>query len=158
MKILSYRRDIYLKIKLRTSTIQFQPKKERIFAKKNIFWNFSDFRDMLEDPLKFSMFNFSKISKKKSKNGFTGVYQTLKGTKSWILVNLAQTLWKWQTISNRPGTKCPPPVGIGLSSFWEKCQKPSKFALKNRDRAGLYWPQCTYSRSIYIHPLLCRPV
>ena len=65
MKILSYRRDIYLKIKLRTSTIQFQPKKERIFAKKNIFKNFSDFRDMLEDPLKFSMFNFSKISKKK---------------------------------------------------------------------------------------------
>ena len=118
MKILSYRRDIYLKIKLRTSTIQFQPKKERIFAKKNIFWNFSDFRDMLEDPLKFSMFNFSKISKKKSKNGFTGVYQTLKGTKSWILVNLAQTLWKWQTILDRPGHNGPPPVGIGLSTLW----------------------------------------
>ena len=56
--------------------------KERIFAKKNIFKNFSDFRDILEDPLKFLRFNFSKISKKKSKNGFTGVYQTLKGTKS----------------------------------------------------------------------------
>ena len=115
LKILSYRRDIYLKIKLRTSTIQFQPKKERIFAKKNIFQNFSDFRDMLEDPLKFSMFNFSKISKKKSKNGFTGVHQPLKGKKSWILVNLAQTLWKWQTISDRPGTKCPPPGRIGLN-------------------------------------------
>ena len=65
LKILSYRRDIYLKIKLTTSTIQFQPKKERIFAKKNIVLNFSDFRDMLEDPLKYSMFTFSKISPKK---------------------------------------------------------------------------------------------
>ena len=90
---------------------------EKIFAKKKFFWNFSDFRDMLEDPLKFSMFNFSKISKKKSKNSFTGFYQTLKGTKSWILVNLAQTLWKWQTISDRPGHNAPPPVGIGLTLF-----------------------------------------
>ena len=37
---MSYRRDIYIKIKLRTSTIQYQPKKERIFAKKNIFLKF----------------------------------------------------------------------------------------------------------------------
>ena len=99
-----------------------QNKAENIYnsvsaKKRNIFKNFSDFRDMLEDPLKFSMFNFSKILKKNPKNGFAGIYQTLKGTKSWILVNLAQTLWKWQTISDRPGTKCPPPVGIGLNNF-----------------------------------------
>ena len=109
LKILSYRRDIYIKIKLRTSTIQFQPKKEGIFAKKKYFLKFSDFHDMLEDPLKFSMFNFSKISKKNSKNGFTGFYQTLKGTKSGILVILAQTLWKWQTISDCPGHNGPLP-------------------------------------------------
>ena len=64
---------------------------------------------MLEDPLKFSMFNFSKISKQNPKNDFTGIYQSLKGTKSWILVTLAQTLWKWQTISDRPGHNGPPP-------------------------------------------------
>ena len=49
--------------------------------KKIFFFNFSDFRDMLEDPLKFSTFNFLKVSKKNSKNGFTGSYQTLKGKK-----------------------------------------------------------------------------
>ena len=42
------------------------------FAKKNIFFNFSDFRDMLEDPLKFSMFNFSKISQKNPKMALLG--------------------------------------------------------------------------------------
>ena len=52
------------------------------FYKKNFFFNFSDFRDMLEDPLKFSTSIFLKVSKKNSKNGFTGSYQTLRGTKS----------------------------------------------------------------------------
>ena len=43
------------------------------FCKKNaFFFNFSDFRDMLEDPLKFSMFNFSKISKKNPKMAVLG--------------------------------------------------------------------------------------
>ena len=32
--------------------------------KKYFFFNFSDFRDMLEHPLKFSMFIFLKVSKK----------------------------------------------------------------------------------------------
>ena len=53
------------------------------FGKKNFFFNFSDFRDMHEDPLKFSTFSFLKNFKKNSKNGFTGSYQTLKGTKSF---------------------------------------------------------------------------
>ena len=58
-------------------------RKSVIFCKKKyFFFNFSDFRDMLEDPLKFSTLIFLKISKKKSKNGLTGSYQTLKGTKS----------------------------------------------------------------------------
>ena len=52
--------------------------------------------------------------KKYSKNGFTGSYQTLKGTKSRILVNLGQILWKWQTIFDRAGHNGPPPPGIGL--------------------------------------------
>ena len=57
---------------------------------------------------------FFKNFQKKSKNGFTGSCQTLKGTKSWILVNLAQILWKWQTFSDREGHNGPAPVGIGL--------------------------------------------
>ena len=51
------------------------------FCKKKFFFNFSDFCDMLEDPLKFSTFIFFESFKKKSKNGFTESYQTLKGTK-----------------------------------------------------------------------------
>merc|ERR1711997_1353228 len=39
-------------------------KNVNIFAKKIFFFNFSDFRDMLEDPLKFSTFIFLKVSKK----------------------------------------------------------------------------------------------
>jgi len=88
--------------------------------KKGFFSIFLIFLDMLEDPLKFSTFIFLKVSKKNSKNGFTGSYQTLKGTKSWILVILAPTLWKWQTISDRPGTMCPPSGGIGLSKPLKK--------------------------------------
>ena len=57
-------------------------RKNKIFCKKRIFSIFSIFHDMLEDPLKFSAFNFQKISKKKSKNGFSGTKEMLRGTKS----------------------------------------------------------------------------
>ena len=43
------------------------------FAKKYIFFNFSDFRDMLEDPLKFSTFIFLKVSKKTPKMALLGL-------------------------------------------------------------------------------------
>ena len=44
------------------------------FCKKNIFFfNFSDFRDMLEDPLKFSTFIFLKVSKKIPKMALLGL-------------------------------------------------------------------------------------
>ena len=46
--------------------------KTKNFCKKKKLINFSDFRDMLEDPLKFSMFNFSKISKKIPKMALLG--------------------------------------------------------------------------------------
>ena len=40
-------------------------RKSKIFCKKLVFFDFfSIFRDTLEDPLKFSTFNFQKISKK----------------------------------------------------------------------------------------------
>ena len=117
MKILSYRRVIYLKRKLRTYTKQIKPEKIRFFAKKGFFSIFLIFLDMLEDPLKFSTLIFLKVSKKNSKNGFTGSYQTLKGTKSGILVNLAQILWKRQAVFDRPGHNGPPPCGIGLSGI-----------------------------------------
>ena len=48
-------------------------KKRKNFWKTIYFFkNFSDFRDMLEDPLKFSMFDFSKISKKDPKMTLLG--------------------------------------------------------------------------------------
>ena len=41
--------------------------------KKYFFFNFSDFRDMLEDPLKFSTFIFLKVSKKIPKMALLGL-------------------------------------------------------------------------------------
>ena len=88
--------------------------KRKNFCKKKYFLKFFWFSRHARGPPEIFDVQFFKNFQKKSKNGFTGVYQTLKGTKSWILVNLAQTVWKWQTVSDRPGTKCPPSVGIGL--------------------------------------------
>ena len=116
-QILSYRRDIYPKRKLRTSTIQIQPEKVWIFAKKKYFFQFFWFSRHARGPPEIFDVHFFESFKKNSKNGFTGSYQTLKGTKSWILVNLAQILWKRQTIFNCPGTICPHSGGIGLSEF-----------------------------------------
>ena len=57
-------------------------RKSKILYKKILFSIFLIFRDMLEDPQKFSKFNFQKISKKNSKNSLLGINQMLKGTKS----------------------------------------------------------------------------
>ena len=97
--------------------------KRKNFWKKKYFLKFFWFSRHARGPPEIFDVQLFKNFQKKSKNGFTGVYQTLKGTKSWILVNLAQTLWKWQTISDRPGTKCPDDpkrsaisIGFGLDS------------------------------------------
>ena len=128
-QILSYRRDIYPKRKLRTSTIQIQPEKVWIFAKKIFFFQFFWFSRHARGPPEIFDVHFFESFKKNSKNGFTGSYQTLKGTKSWILVNLAQILWKWQTVFDRLGHNGPPPPpGIGLIfiSIWATKVKKSK--------------------------------
>ena len=71
--------------------------------KKEKFSIFLIFAACSRTPWNFRRLFFWKVSKKNSKNGFTGSYQTLRGTKSWILVNLAQILWKWQTDFGQPG-------------------------------------------------------
>ena len=107
-KILSYSRDIYPKRKLRTCTIQIQLEKVWIFAKKRFFFQFFWFSRHARGPPEIFDVHFFESFKKNSKNGFTGSYQTLKGTKSWILVNLAQILWKRQTIFDHLGHNGPP--------------------------------------------------
>ena len=66
-QILGYRSVIYLKRKLRTYTIKIQPEKVRFLAKKYIFFDFSIFCLMLEDPRKFLTLNFPTLSKKNPK-------------------------------------------------------------------------------------------
>ena len=79
------------------------------FCKKKLFFSiFPIFATCLRTPWNF-WHSFFENFKKYSKNGFTGSYQTLKGTKSRILVNLGQILWKWQTIFDRAGHNGPPP-------------------------------------------------
>ena len=77
--------------------------KRKNFAKKKFFFKFFWFSRHARGPPEIFDVQFFKNFQKKSKNGFTGVYQTLKGTKSWILVNLPQILWKWRTVFDRPG-------------------------------------------------------
>ena len=85
------------------------------FCKKNFFFQFFWFSRHARGPPEIFDVHFFESFKKNSKNGFTGSYQTLKGTKSWILVNLAQILWKRQTVFDRPGHNGPPPLPkIGL--------------------------------------------
>ena len=98
-QILSYRRVIYLKRKLRTYTKQIQPEKIRIFANQRIFFNFFDFSRHARGPPKNFDVQFSKHFQKKPKNDSSGTFQFLRGTKSWVLVSLALTLWKRQTDS-----------------------------------------------------------
>ena len=113
-QILSYRRDIYPKRKLKTCTIQIQPEKLWIFAKKIFFLQFFWFSRHARGPPEIFDVHYFEIFKKNSKNGFTGSYQTLRETKSWSLVNLAQFLWKQQTVFDRPGHNGPPLPKIGL--------------------------------------------
>ena len=115
LKILTKTHVIYLKRKLRTCTIKIQPEKVIFLPKKIFFLNFLIFHLMLEDPPKFLTFNFLEVSKNKSKNGFSGTCQVLKGTKSWILVSLSLFLWKRQTGLGRPGHNGPPLPKIGLT-------------------------------------------
>jgi hypothetical protein len=72
LKILSYRREIYIKIKLRTSTIQFQPKKERIFAKKIFLKIFLIFATCSRTPWNFRCSIFQKFPKKNPKMALLG--------------------------------------------------------------------------------------
>ena len=125
---MSYIRVIYLKRKLRTYTKQIQPEKIRFFAKKGIFFNFFDFSRHARGPPEIFDVHFFENFKKYSKNGFTGSYQTLKGTKSRILVNLGQILWKWQTIFDRAGHNGPPPA-------WYRVKKKVCTTLNNRKPA-----------------------
>ena len=113
---MSYRRDIYPKRKLKTCTIQIQPEKLWIFAKKIFFLQFFWFSRHARGPPEIFDVHYFEIFKKNSKNGFTGSYQTLRETKSWILVNLAQFLWKQQTVFDRPGHNGPPLPKIGLKN------------------------------------------
>jgi hypothetical protein len=86
-QILTYRRVIYLKKKLRTCTIQIQPEKIKKNCKKSYFFYFILFSGHARGALKNFDIQFKKEKSKKSKNGFTRTYQ--------ILVSLAQILWKW---------------------------------------------------------------
>ena len=83
--------------------------------KKFFFFNFLIFHLMLEDPQNFWWSIFRQFQKNKSKNGFSGTCQVLKGTKSWILVSLFLFLWKRQIGLGRPGHNAPPLPKIGLT-------------------------------------------
>ena len=90
------------------------------FWKKKIqFFRFS--QHALGPPEIFDV-HFFKNFKKNSKNGFTGSYPTLKGTKSWILVNLPQILWKRQTIFDRVGHNAPPPYAWNRVKNLKSCE------------------------------------
>ena len=85
-------------------------RKSKISCKKtNFFFDFSIFHQRLEDPWKFLTFNFPKLSKKNSKNDFSGTCQVLRGTKSKVLVSLTLALWKWQMDLRWCGMIWPPP-------------------------------------------------
>ena len=62
------------------------------FHQKKIFFDFSHFHLMLEDPQKFSKSDFSNFLAKNVKSSFTGCWQIPKGTKSWNLVILVLAL------------------------------------------------------------------
>ena len=82
--------------------------KRKNFCKKKYFLKFFWFSRHARGPPEILNVHFFESFQKNSKNGFTGSYQTLKGTKSWILVNLAQILWKRRTVFDRPGHNAPP--------------------------------------------------
>ena len=73
-QILSYRRDIYLKRKLRTSTIQIQPEKVWIFAKKIFFSIFPIFATCSRTPWNFWHSFFWKFQKNERRK-FQGVLE-----------------------------------------------------------------------------------
>ena len=116
-QILGYRSVIYLKRKLRTYTIKIQPEKVRFLAKKVFFFRFFDFLPNARGPPKIFDAQFSDTFKKKSKNGLSGTCLVPKGTKSWILVSLALSLRKRQTVLGHPGHNASPPPGIGLITY-----------------------------------------
>ena len=64
-QILSYRGDIYPKRKLRTSTIQIQPEKVWIFAKKMLFFQFFWFSRHARGPPEIFDVHFFENFKKK---------------------------------------------------------------------------------------------
>ena len=57
-------------------------RKNKIFGKKRDFFQFFDFSRHARGPPENFDVHFFESFKKNSKNGFTGSYQTLKGTKS----------------------------------------------------------------------------
>ena len=63
-KILSYRNNIYLKRKLRTCAIQIHQEKYNFLEKIIFFFNFFDFRVIVEAGRKFSKSCFLMFSKK----------------------------------------------------------------------------------------------
>ena len=75
---------------------------------------FSNFSPHDWGPQKFFNAKFFKYFWKNVKNGFTGTWQTSKETKSWILVSIAQNLWKWWTDLTCMGHNGPYSCEIGL--------------------------------------------
>ena len=81
-KIFSYSNNIYLKRKLRTCTIQIHQEKIQFFRENYFFFDFFDFRVIVEAGRKFSKSCFLMFSKKNSKNDSTRSCLRLKGTNS----------------------------------------------------------------------------
>ena len=63
---------MYLKRKLRTCTIQIQQEKVPFITKKDIFFNFFNFRIMVWPGRKFSTSSFSNFSKQIQEMTLTG--------------------------------------------------------------------------------------
>ena len=107
-KILSYRNNIYLKRKLRTCAIQIHQEKVQ-FCKENFFFDFFDFRVIVEAGRKFSKSCFLMFSKKNSRNDSTRSCLRLKGTNSESGSNFEASAWELHEIDYSPGHKVPPP-------------------------------------------------